>query len=210
MQYDLYRAKMKRVAGVLGKLYARRFIILIALVALTAISAVMVVTKGLLVLESSCPAETTYGDNLGFNPVFVLSRSHYEYAEAGSTAWKSGKPTAPGTYSVRAWGKTSFGDRTYTDTYTVKILPRELILTVTNTNPAYGDLPTVRVTGLAKGDTATCDVILAEYNTPATTATPNLKTLRVTDKKGNDRLYCYTVSDPDWTAVSFRQNPLTM
>ena len=162
MQYDLYRAKMKRVAGVLGKLYARRLIILIALVAMMAISAVLVMTRGLLVLESSCPAEVTYGDRLGFNPVFVLSRPHYEYAEEGSSAWKAGKPTVPGTYSVRAWGKTSFGDRTYTETYSLTVKPRELTLTVTNTNPAYGDLPDVKISGLAKGDTASCDVILAE------------------------------------------------
>ena len=78
MQYDLYRAKMKRVAGVLGKLYARRFMILVALVAVMALSAVLVMTRGLLVLESSCPAETTYGDPLGFKPLFLLSKTHYE------------------------------------------------------------------------------------------------------------------------------------
>ena len=210
MQYDLYRAKMKRVAGVLGKLYARRFIILIALVAMMAISAVLVMTRGLLVLESSCPAEVTYGDRLGFNPVFVLSRPHYEYAEEGSTAWKAGKPTVPGTYSVRAWGKTSFGDRTYTETYSLTVKPRELTLTVTNTNPAYGDLPDVKISGLAKGDTASCDVILAEYNTPRTTASPNLKTLRITDKKGNDRLSCYKVADTGAVTVQFKPRPLTV
>ena len=210
MQYDLYRAKMKRVAGVLGKLYARRFMILVALVAVMALSAVLVMTRGLLVLESSCPAETTYGDPLGFKPLFLLSKTHYEYAVEGSTDWKAGKPKAPGTYSIRAWGKTSFGDRTYTDTYEITVLPRELTLTVTNTTPAYGDLPTVRISGLAKGDTASCDVILAEYNTPVTTAYPNLRTLRITDKKGNDRLSCYTVTDPQRVTVQFKPRPLTV
>lgn len=210
MQYDLYRAKMKRVAGVLGKLYARRFIILIALVALTAISAVMVVTKGLLVLESSCPEEMTYGDRFGFRPLFVLSGTHYEYAPAGTDAWREGKPIFPGTYSIRAYGKTSFGGRTYTETHTLKVLHRELTLTITNTTPAYGDTPSVKAVGLAKGDKADCGVILSSLDSATTTAYADLSTLRVTDKKGNDRLSCYKVTDSERVTVSFRPRPLTV
>ena len=210
MQYDLYREKMKRVAGVLGRLYARRAVILIALVAMIAISAVLVMTRGLLVLEPDCPSETTYGDRFPFRPVFVLSRTHYEYCPVGSNAWTEGKPTYPGSYNVRAWGKTSFGDRTYTDTYEITILPRALTLTLTNTNPTYGDLPRVKAEGLAKGDTATCGVILSDYGSAHTTAYADLSTLRVTDKKGNDRLGCYTVAEPQRVSVSFKPRSLTV
>ena len=210
MQYDLYREKVKRVAGVLGKLYARRAVILVALVALILTAAVMVMTKGLLVLESACPSETTYGDKFPFRPVFVLSGTHYEYSPVGSNGWTEGKPTYPGRYNVRAYGKTSFGDRTYTDTYEITVLPRTLTLTITNTSPSYGDLPRVKAEGLAKGDTATCGVILSDYSAAHTTAYADRSTLRVTDKKGNDRLGCYTVSEPQRVSVSFKPRPLTV
>ena len=210
MQYDIYREKVKRVAGVLGKLYARRAIILIALVALILTAAVMVMTKGLLVLESDCPDEMTYGDRFPFRAGFVLSKTHYEYSPAGSNSWTEGKPVYPGRYSVRAWGKSSFGDKTYTDTYEITVLPRELHLTITNTSPAYGEMPRVKAEGLAKGDSATCGVILSDYGAAHTTAYADLSTLRVTDKKGNDRLGCYTVSSPERVSVSFKPRPLTV
>ncbi len=210
MQYDAYREKVKRVAGLLGKLYARRFIILIALVAVILTASVMVMTRGLLVLESDCPAEVTYGDRFPFRAGFVLSKTHYEHKAEGSNSWIEGKPVFPGTYSVRAYGKTSFGGKTYTETHTVTVLPRELTLTLTNTNPAYGDTPVVKAVGLAKGDKAACDVVLTDPTSATTTAYPNLSTLRVTDKKGNDRLSCYTVARPERVTVSFRPRPLTV
>ena len=78
MQYDSYREKMKRIAGVLGKMYAHRLIITIALVILTAISVVLVMTRGLLLLESDCPSEITYGDKLKFRAGFMVTKTHYE------------------------------------------------------------------------------------------------------------------------------------
>ena len=210
MQYDAYREKMKRVAGILGKIYARRFIILVALVAVILTASVMVMTRGLLVMESDCPAETTYGDKFPFRAGFVLSKTHYEHKDAGGDGWVEGKPVFPGTYSVRAWGKTSFGERNYTDTYEITVLPRDLTLTITNTNPVYGELPLVKAVGLAKGDQATCDVVLADRGAATTAAYPNLSTLRITDKKGGDRLSCYTVASPEGVTVSFRPRSLTV
>ena len=210
MQYDAYREKVKRVAGLLGKLYARRFMILIALVALILTASVMVMTKGLLVLESDCPAEMTYGEKFPFRASFVLSGTHYEYSPAGSNSWLAGKPVFPGTYSVRAYGKTSFGGRTYTETHTLEVHPRDLTLTITNTTPAYGDTPSVKAVGLAKGDKADCGVILSSPDSATTTAYADLTTLRVTDKKGNDRLSCYKVTDSERVTVSFRPRPLTV
>ena len=59
-------------------------------------------------------------------------------------------------------------------------------------------------------DCNTCGVILSDYGAAHTTAYADLSTLRVTDKKGNDRLGCYTVSSPERVSVSFRPRPLTI
>ena len=89
MQYDSYREKVKRVAGILGRMYAHRLIITIALVILTAISAALVMTRGLLLLESDCPAEITYGDKLKFRAAFMVTGTHYEYRQEGSNTWSA-------------------------------------------------------------------------------------------------------------------------
>lgn len=210
MQYDSYREKVKRLAGILSKMYAHRLIITIALVALIALSAVLVMTRGLLVLESDCPAEITYGEKLKFRAGFWVAATHYEYCEQGSDTWSEEMPVYPGKYRVRAWGKSSFGEKTYTDTYDFTIVPRRITLTVTDTAVEYGEYPRVKVQNLAKGDKASCDVTLADYGSAATTAYANTATLRITDKKGNDRMACYTVGDVERVSVRFKPRPLTV
>ena len=115
MQYEQYREKMNRVAAGLGKIYARRVPILIALAVLILAMAAMVMTKGLIVAENDCPSEVTYGDKLGYRVSVLWGRTVYEYREQGSTEWSTEKPIFPGNYQVRAVGKTSFGKKNYTD-----------------------------------------------------------------------------------------------
>ncbi len=210
MQYDSYREKMKRVAGVLGKMYAHRLIIAIALVILTAISVVLVMTRGLLLLESDCPSEITYGDKPGFRAGFLVSKTHYEYRRQGSEGWSEEAPVFPGNYQVRAWGSSSFGEKTYTDTYDFTIVPRKITLTVADTTVEYGELPRVKVENLAKGDKATCDIILSDYGSANTTAYANAHSLRITDKSGNDRMAGYTVEDVERVSVRIKPRPLTV
>lgn len=210
MQYDSYREKMKRVAGILGKMYAHRLIIAIALVILTAISVVLVMTRGVLLLESDCPTEITYGDKPGFRAGFLVTKTHYEYRRQGSEGWSEEAPVFPGEYQVRAWGRSSFGEKTYTDTYDFTIVPRKITLTVADTTVEYGELPRVKVENLAKGDKATCDVILSDYGSATTTAYANAYSLRITDKNGNDRMAGYTVEDVERVSVRIKPRPLTV
>ncbi len=210
MQYDSYREKVKRFAGVLSKLYAHRLIITIALVALIALSAVLVMTRGLLVLESDCPAEITYGEKLKFRAGFWVAATHYEYREQGSDAWSEETPVFPGKYQVRAWGSSSFGEKTYTGIHDFTILPREITLTVTDTSVEYGEYPRVKIENLARGDKASCDVTMTNYGSATTTAYANTATLRITDKKGNDRMACYTVGDVERVSVRFKPRALTV
>ena len=210
MQYDIYREKVKRVAGVLGKLYAHRLIILIALVAATLTATVLVATKGLLVLPSDCPSEITYGDRLGFRPLFLTAKTHYEYREEGSDSWVEGTPVYPGRYSLRAYGKKAFGGRTYTESYELTVHPRDITLSLADTSVEYGETPRIKADNLARGDRMSCEVAYHNYGSSVVTAYPNTMTLTITDKKGNDRLSCYRIVSAEAAELSIRPRRLTV
>ena len=162
MQYDSYRAKVNKVAGILGRMYAHRLVIAIALVAVTLILTALVMTMGLLVAESDCPAEVTYGDKLGYRVHFMTAKTHYEYREQGSNSWSEETPVFPGRYQVRAYGKSALGARTYTEIHDFTITPRPLTLRVADTSVEYGDTLSIKADGLAKGDRASCGVIITD------------------------------------------------
>ena len=192
MQYDSYRQRVKRVAGILGRVYAHRLIIGIALGVVALVITALVMTKGLLVAESNCPSEITYGEKLGYRVSFMTSITVYEYREQGSTAWTKEKPEFPGNYQVRASGRKASGERVYTEIRDFTILPREISLTLKDTTFEYGGSPTV-VADLAKGDILTCSVSYNGWGTSSTTARPDVSTLSITNKKGEDRLAGYRI-----------------
>lgn len=210
MQYDSYRAKVNKVAGILGKMYAHRLIIAIALAALTLILTALVMTKGLLVAESNCPAEVTYGDKLGYRVHFMTAKTHYEYREQGSNSWSEEKPIFPGRYQVRAYGKNALGERTYTEVHDFTIIPRPLTLRVADTSVEYGDTLSIKAYGLAKGDKASCQVIITDRGVTPTTAYADTSTLKITDKKGNDRLRGYVIQEVEHATVHIKPRALTV
>ncbi len=210
MQYDSYRAKVNKVAGILGRMYAHRLIIAIALVAVTLILTALVMTKGLLVAESDCPAEVTYGDKLGYRVHFMTAKTHYEYREQGSNSWSEEMPVFPGRYQVRAYGKSALGARTYTEIHDFTITPRPLTLRVADTSVEYGDTLNIRADGLAKGDKASCGVIITDRGVTPTTAFADTATLKITDKKGNDRLRGYVIQEVEHATVHIKPRSLTV
>ena len=203
MQYDSYRQRVKRVAGILGRVYAHRLIIGIALGVVALVITALVMTKGLLVAESDCPSEITYGEKLGYRVSFMTSITVYEYREQGSTVWTEEKPEFPGNYQVRASGRKASGERVYTEIRDFTILPREISLTLKDTTFEYGGSPTV-VADLAKGDILTCSVSYNGWGTSSTTARPDVSTLSITNKKGEDRLAGYRILPVSSTDVTIK------
>ncbi|MBQ9151566.1 MAG: hypothetical protein IJX72_04890 [Clostridia bacterium] len=206
MQYDSYRGKVNRVAAILGKMYARRLPILIALVALILVIAAMVVTKGLIVAETDCPTEVTYGDKLGYRVFVLWGRTTYEYREQGSTAWSTEKPVFPGNYQVRALGKTSLGETNYTDIHDFTVLPREITPTVADRSIEYGETPGVKA-DLAKGDQMSYTVQY-ESMTTSTRARIDPYSISITDQHGNDRMAGYVIVDTPMTALTVKPRSL--
>ncbi|MBR5124963.1 MAG: hypothetical protein IKU90_07500, partial [Clostridia bacterium] len=175
---------------------------------LTLVVSAMVATKGLMLTQSDCPETVTYGEKLGFRAGFLFSRTRYEYQEEGSSRWTTETPVTPGVYAVRASGKTSFGSRNYTDTYTFTIQPREITVSVSDSSITYGETP--RVTAdLAKGDSINCEILYARY-APTTQVWVNPDNLTITDKNGNDRTDCYLISATPRSTIRITPRPLTV
>ena len=194
MLYDRYHDKMKRVAAALRKLYALLPLIIIALVLTVMAGCAMIATKGIIVLETDCPAEVVYGEKTGYHAVVLWGIPTYEYRAAGEgdEAWTRQKPVYPGDYQVRAYGRTSLFFKNYTEVHDFTIVPRRISLTLADDTMTYGDdLPKVTA-DLAKGDKLSCEVRLERY-ARHTSAWADQRTLSITDKKGNDRMGCYII-----------------
>ena len=206
MQYEQYREKMNRVAAGLGKIYARRVPILIALAVSILAIAAMIMTKGLIVAENDCPTEVIYGEKLGYRVFVLWGRTTYEYREQGSDEWSTEKPIFPGDYQVRAMGKTSFGKKNYTDTYDFTVLPRTITPTVADRSIEYGEKPGIKV-DLAKGDRITYTVKY-DHMSVSTQAWIDRFSISITDKKGNDRMAGYVIEDTPKTSLTVKPRSL--
>ena len=210
MLYDEYRDKMKRVAALLGKLYSLLPLIIIALVVMLLAASAMFATKGIVVLETDCAEEVVYGESNGYHALVLWGIPTYEYRRAGEgdSAWTREKPVFPGDYQVRAFGRTSWFTKNYTEVHDFTIRPRQITLLPADTRITYGDkMPKVKA-DLAKGDKLSCEVAFARY-APNTTAWADTSTLSITDRKGNDRRGCYVIEAPE-VSFTFDPRPLTV
>lgn len=210
MQYDSYREKVKRVADVLGKLYARRFLILIALVVLVALSLGVTMTRGLLLTEKKSSSEVVYGEKLPYSASFWMTKAHYEYRKQGEDVWSEQHPVLPGEYQVRAWGETVLGKPNYTQPHDFTMIPREITLLVEETVVEYGQTPRVGVSDPIEGDMVEGWALLDYQGSTKALATPDASSLRITDEKGNDRTFCYTVRGVEESLVELLPRPMTI
>lgn len=195
MLYDRYHDKMKRVAALLGKLYSHLPIIIIALVVMLLAASAMIATKGIIVLETDCKTEIVYGEKTGYHAVVLWGIPTYEYRAAGEgdDAWTREKPVFPGEYQVRAFGRTSWFTKNYTEARSFTVKPREIALMPASDHMTYGDrLPKVTA-DLAAGDRISCELKL-ESMTRHTRVWANTDTLSITDRWGNDRSACYVIT----------------
>lgn len=207
MQYESYRGKVKRVAAFLGKVYARRLLILISLAVLTLVVSAMVAAKGFIVVETKCPAEQVYGDKQGYRAYAFLGRVTYEYCEQGSDRWSTERPVFPGEYRVRAMCMSAFGEPRYGGTYDYTIVPRVITPTVSDKRITYGEEPKISV-NLAKGDTWTYRLRYESFESIVTRVWVDADSISVTNETGEDRMACYIIADTPRTELRFNLRPL--
>ncbi len=207
MQYDSYQGKVKKVAAILSKVYAVRIFIIITLAAITALVTAAVAVKGLVVVESACPAEVVYGETPTYEASAILGTVSFEYAPEGSGEWSSCPPTGLGAYRVRAVSTSSFGTPRYGEEQRFTVIPREITPTVSQTRVTYGDIPAVQA-ATVYGDTIACGVLFEIGEGFAATAWVDAETVTVLDAEGNDRTDCYVVADTPKTDILFTPRPL--
>ena len=116
---------MNKIAEVLAKLLRILPLLIAAVLAILATVIALLASKGS-VSRFYCKEEAVYGSEPECSAKAFLSKVRYEYAYAGSNDWVEGLPKMPGTYSVRAVGRTIFGTDRYSDADTVTILPRSM------------------------------------------------------------------------------------
>ncbi len=215
MLYDNYQKKMNRLADNLAKLLRMLPLLIAAFLLVLASVVALLASKGA-VSKFYCKEQITYGNSLDCSAKAFLSGVRYEYCAAGNGEWQEGLPEMPGTYSVRAVGKTVFGNDRYSEPETVTILPRRITVRTAST-AEYGDIPALIADSLADGDRVFCEnfnsVILPDSGDGDTIyrmdMTPAAASVSILDGNGNDVTAAYLI-ETQKTTVSLKKRNLSV
>ncbi len=207
MLYDQYRTKMKKVAAFFARLYAHKVLVTVGLVVLVAIMTGLMLIKGTILYQGDDPGEVEYGDKPGYRAVFLLSIAKYEYCEAGGEDWSREAPVFPGSYRVRAVGRTLSGEEVYTEERTFTIVPRAIELQVAERSIEYGEAPSAKA-DLARGDVLYATVCYADDGDPNTEAWVDRESVSITTKDGEDRMFCYRIVETPRVTMRIKQRKL--
>lgn len=186
MLYENYRAKMNKLAGVLG--VARRFRVLILCVcaAVVATVAVLFAVSGLVYDVEGCPASIAVGESLPYSAGAVFNSVRYEYRSKDSEEWSAVQPARPGEYLVRSVSKSVFGGDRYGTVHTFVITPKTVAVRVAEEEITYGENLTVSAE-LAYSDKIICDdFIYGDFSAEKTTVQADKDGVSVVDENGAD------------------------
>lgn len=186
MLYENYRAKMNKLAGVLG--VARRFRVLILCVcaAVVATVAVFFAVSGLVYDIEGCPASIAVGESLPYSAGAVFNSVRYEYSVEGSEEWSAVQPARPGEYLVRSVSKSVFGGDRYGAVHSFVITPKTVAVRVAEDEITYGENLTVTAE-LAYSDKIICgNFIYGDYSAEKTTVQADKDNISVVDENGAD------------------------
>ena len=167
MLYDNYRRKVVRIADIWKVIKRFRVLIILVLAAALAAAAALLCVRGIVYDVSECPAEISYGEQLGYSADAVFGDVRYEYSEDGQT-WSESRPVRAGSYRVRAVSKDILGNDRYGKVYSFSILPKAVAVTIDQDSIRFGETPSVSA-DLAYGDVISCSEFLYEDITARST-----------------------------------------
>ena len=124
MLYDNYQNKIAKIARVLSKLVRMLPIILAVLAVITAGVITSLAFKGT-VTDLEIPSEVEYGSSFHCESSAFWSDVQYEYSTDNGKSWQKECPHLPGTYQVRACGKSIFGNPRYSDIESFTVVPKK-------------------------------------------------------------------------------------
>ena len=218
MLYETYQKKINRVASILAKILRWLPVIIAGLALVIATIIGLLAAKGT-VSKFYCNSQVTYGSSLGCSAKSFLSSVRYEYRALSESEWMEGLPELPGTYSVRAVGKTVFGEDRYSREDTVTILPKTITVGLEK-NMEYGAAPKAVSTELVGRDRIFCEDFIIEECIHGNVGsderviavmdvTPVQDKITILDENGNDVTFAY-VFQPKETDVSVLKRGITI
>ena len=202
MLYETYQKKINRIANLLAKLLRMLPFIIAGLVAVLLALTVVLSIKGTVTGFQCEVKELTYGSLPECSAKAFLSDVRYEFRKISDVEWNDGLPKLPGTYSVRAVGKTVFGNDRYSKEETIVILQKTLSV-FSETEMEYGDIPKIIAEGLVGQDRIVCEEFVC---TPvdgddftnsdsilALKVEPDLDSISIFDENGDDITSAYII-----------------
>ena len=210
MLYESYAEKIKRFAAVRDKILKFKFLIIGVLVANFVLTVCFLATQGMMLGGIRGDTEYTYGNDVKFNATALFAlRPTMEYSADGEK-WEKEAPVMPGEYKVRAVTHRLFVIPQRSKPVDFVINKKDLILTLEDTELEWRELPTVRTSGLVRGDVLS-SVNVDVDNTGIGEANADIveNTAFVTSKDGNDVTSAYNITAED-TVVSILEKLLTL
>ena len=202
MLYETYQKKINRIANLLAKLLRMLPFIIAGFVAVLLTLTVVLSIKGTVTGFQCEVKELTYGSLPECSAKAFLSDVRYEFRKISDVEWNDGLPKLPGTYSVRAVGKTVFGNDRYSKEETIVILQKTLSV-FSETEMEYGDIPKIIAEGLVGQDRIVCEEFVC---TPvdgddftnsdsilALKVEPDLDSISIFDENGDDITSAYII-----------------
>ena len=201
MLYESYEQKMAKIARFLKFVFKHLTKIIIAASVVIATTTTILAVKGTIIGAKDCPESIVYGEELGFSANAFLGKVKYEYRLDGTDEWSSEFPILPGTYNVRPFSTSIFGNSRYGKIQTFVINPKNIEINIKTSSMVYGGTPEIESSELKAGDTLYCqDFIFEDGNNQAlltpgkANVSPNLDAVVIVDKDGRDVTKSYNIS----------------
>ncbi len=208
MLYDNYRRKVVRIADIWKVIKRFRVLIILVLAAALAVTAALLCVRGIVYDVAECPAEISYGEQLGYSADAVFGNVRYEYSKDGQT-WSETQPVRAGSYRVRAVSKDIVGNDRYGKVYSFTILPKAVAVTIDQDSIRFGETPSVSA-DLAYGDVISCSEFLYEDITARSTEViADQDAISIVDENGEDVTSSYLLH-PVAGIIDFEQRQITV
>jgi hypothetical protein len=210
MLYDKYKNKMIAVRKARNFLYRFRILFISSASLILATTITLLSIKGIPLKGTTVAKEVTYGDELVYSDSALLnSEVTYEFSPADKEAWTLSSPTRPGEWKMRSVSSNGFGGKYYGEVNAFTILPKKIEVKVAESSLEYGEKPTI-TSSLISGDTFTnYDVDFSSYSSATPDVSPNLKSLTITNAKGEEVTSCYDVTSLS-SSLAITTRPLSV
>lgn len=194
MRYDKYLNRINKLNKVINGIYRLRFVL--ASVASVTLVGVLTFefTKGIVKLENFDKVEFVYGDIVSASSSAFANYAEVEYREVSQDEWNKEAPIYPGNYQVRGVSKNGFGSKTTSDPIDFTIRPKDVEVSISESQITYGDLPHVSASLFGIDKISTYKVKYDDEFTNKTKAVVDKKSVVIVDKEGKDVSFCYNIT----------------